>query len=285
MEEARLLVPVPDPVPHGVTGACLSCSEADEWRAHDPARFCDWVIEADPADVRATVSGAWHVWAGGIDVLWSTGLEYEQVMARLRRAGCALRSEGLTADEALAARSDLAEAARAATLWHTDPAVFRRVPDVSPEGLARLATVAWAVAHALAIRSLSEPVARAGLWRTLARTLQQAEEAAETGAPAADAALHAAAVYAETEALRQSALSHFDSCRAGAARACAARALERARAVHQDAPEVVSSKRVEELQREFDRLHSVAQKVEGGLAAGRVFDATLLCEPVDLPVV
>lgn len=288
MEEARLLVPVPEPLPEGVTGACLSCSEADEWRALDPARYCDWVADrADPAAQRAPVAGAWKIWAGGADVLWSTGFTFELVMALMRRAGCLLRSEGLTADEALAARVDLARAAEASGAWNTDGEVFSYAPDASADGLARLATVAWATAHALAIRSVAEPAARAGLWRSLARALQRAETEAQGGprADAADAALRAASVYAEVEALRQSAAAHFDACRAGAARACAARALERARAVHQEDTDVVSGRRVEELQREFDRIHGVAQKVEGGVAAGRVFDASLLCPLVELPEV
>jgi hypothetical protein len=296
MEEARLLMPVPDPIPHGCVGACLGTSEADEWRVSDPARYCDWVIGAqDAAGCAAaagataeapTVSGAWRIWADSNNVLWSTGIEYERLMALLRRASTLLRSEGLTAEEALAAYKDLKNAQITSAEWNTDGDVYACVPDLTPAALGQLATVAWAVAHALAIRSVTDLPARAGLWRSLARALQAAQESnADDDFPAASAVLHAAAVHAECEALRQSGLAHFDACRAGAARACISRALERARAEHQADDRIVCARRVVELQRDFDRTHSVAQRVEGGLATGRVIDATLLCELVVLPIV
>lgn len=162
-----------------------------------------------------------------------------------------------------------------------DAGVFEHVPDMSAAALERMALVAWACAHALAIRSVEEPKVRAGLWRSLARALQ-AHEGTEV-APIADGVLYAAAVYAECEALKQSAEAHFEAVRAGAARACAARAVERARAVHHDDPSAVSAARVEALQSTFDRFHSVAKRVEGALAAGRIFDASLLAECVPLP--
>jgi len=282
MEEARLLSLVPEPVPHGCVGACLGCSEADEWRAADPTRYCAWVAEV-AAEEQATVAGAWFVWSGSTNVLWSTGLDFERIMARLRLAGALLRSEGLTADEALAARTHLARAADVAATWDTDPEVFEHVPELSADALARLSTVAWAVAHALTIRELADISVQAGLWRSLARALQHKEQS-ETGSRA-DLVLRAASVYAECEALRASGLYHFEQCRAGAARACLARALERARAVHVETQRVVSSRRVDELQRDFDRIHSVAARVDGGMGTGRVFDSTLMCPLVELPEV
>jgi hypothetical protein len=167
--------------------------------------------------------------------------------------------------------------------WDVDKAVFEHVPDLGREALDRLALVAWACAHALAIGSVDDAKVRAGLWRSLARALQAHEGTQVT--PLADAALYAAAVYAECEALIQSADAHFESCRAGAARACAARALERARVVHQDDSKVVSKRRVDALQSAYDRYHSVAQRTEGPLAAARIFDASLLAECVALPQV
>jgi hypothetical protein len=288
MEEARLLMPVPDPIPHGCVGACLSTSEADEWRASDPARYCDWIAALDAASASqvATVAGAWRIWADSNNVLWCTGIEYEVIMALLRRASTLLRSEGLTAEEALAAYKDLKKAAASSAEWNTDGDVYACVPDLTPAALGQLATVAWAVAHALAIRGVADLPTRAGLWRSLARALQAVQESnADDEFPAASAVLHAAAVYAECEALRQSGLAHFGACRAGAARACISRSLERARAEHQADDRLVSARRVVELQRDFDRTHSVAQRVEGGLATGRVFDASLLCELVPLPIV
>jgi hypothetical protein len=108
-------------------------------------------------------------------------------------------------------------------------------------------------------------------------------EASGGEAPAADAALRAASVHAECEALLQSATAHFEACRAGAARACAARAVDRARSIHHEDGALVCTARVEALQAAFDRYHSVAQRVEGNLAAGRVFDASLLLDCVPLP--
>ena len=282
MEEARLLVPVPEPVASGCAGACLSKSEADEWRACDPGRYCDWVVETDHGEPVAPVAGAWKVRAGMNDVLWSTGLPFERIMALFRRAALALRSDGLTADEAGAAHADFKLAEAACSTWRTSSEIFEHVPEISEEGLATFAAVAWAATHALAIRDLADAGLRAGLWRSLARAVIAREERVQT--EAGREALRAASVYAECEVLRQSAAHHFDACRAGAARACAARAVERARAVHHEDARLVSARRVETLQNEFDRMHAVAERVDGGIAAGRVFDASLLCPCVDLPV-
>jgi hypothetical protein len=95
MEEARLILPVPDPMPHGCTGACLSQSEYDEVRAADPTRYCDWVIQADGAFAVAPVASAWRIWTGSSNVLWCTSLTFEKIMALLRRASVMLRSDGL----------------------------------------------------------------------------------------------------------------------------------------------------------------------------------------------
>lgn len=281
LEEARLLLPVPDPAPHGCTGACVSQSEYDEVRAADPARYCDWVLTVDDASAVATVASAWRL--DSADVLWCTGLTFEHIMALSRRAALLLRSEGLTADEALAARNDLRRAAALAAEWDVDPEVFEHAPDASSAALERFALVAWACAHALAVAAVGDVRSRAGLWRSIARALQAHEPTPVS--PASDAALYAAAVYAECEALKQSADAHFEACRAGAARACAARALERARAVHHETPHAVFAARVEALQAAFDRFHAVAKRVEGAMAAGRVFDASLLIECVPLPEV
>jgi hypothetical protein len=241
MEEARLLLPVPEPVPHGCVGACLNESDADEWRGADPARYCDWVAAAT-VDPTAPVAGAWKVWPG---VVWSTGLPFEHIMARLRRAALVLRSDDVTADEASAAHADLLAAETISSAWRTDGELFEHLPELSPPGLAALARVAWAVAHALAIAGVADHAARAGLWRSLARALATditiATETRSRGA----VALRAAALYAECETLRQSAIAHFEACRAGAARACAARAVERARAAHQDDAVLVNARRVE----------------------------------------
>lgn len=107
LEEARLLLPVPDPAPHGCTGACVSQSEYDEVRAADPARYCDWVLTVEDASAAATVASAWRL--DSADVLWCTGLTFEHITALSRRAALMLRSEGLTADEALAALGVAAE--------------------------------------------------------------------------------------------------------------------------------------------------------------------------------
>lgn len=206
-------------------------------------------------------------------------MTFEKIMALVRRANVVLRSDGLAPNEALAARDDLEAAAAHAAAWRTDGDVFVHVPEVSSENLRKQARVAWATAHALAIASVADPSVRAGLWRTLGRAMACPD--ADGAAGAVDSALRAAAVYAECEVLRETAKHHFDSCRAGAARACAARALERARAERAGDARVVGPLRLEKLQQEYDRIHAVAQRVEGGL--GRVFDASLLCDLVPLP--
>lgn len=281
MDDARSLLPVPEPVPAGCVGACFSTSEADEWRSSDPGRYCDWVIEVDPTTAVATVSGAWRLWHPKQQaVLWSTGVSYEKIMALLRRANVVLRSDGLTANEALAARQDLERAAALSEAWATDPEVFEHAPEIAPQSLRKQALLAWAVAHALAIGTLGETQVRAGLWRSLARALACPEEG-ETSL--ADRALRSAAVHAECEVLRENARHHFEACRAGAARACAARSLERARAEHLNDQKQVCALRVETLQNEFDRINAVAVKVAGG--EGRVFDSSLLCDTIPLPEV
>jgi len=282
MDEARALLPAPDPVAAGCVGACLSCSEADEWRATDPGRYCGWVAAVDAGAQTAPVAGAWKLWGpASKNVLWSTGLDFERIMALVRTASLTMRGNGLTADEALAARDMYERARTLAAAWDTDPEVWYHAPEISPVGLAKLARVAWATAHALAIRTLNDPAVRAGLWRTLARTLTTAETEAGIHTGIAEQALEAATLYAEVEAMRESGTSHFDACRAGAARACAARALERARAAHTASQALVCAARVQQLQDEFDRVHAVAERVEGG--TGRVFDASLLCACVPLP--
>jgi hypothetical protein len=204
-------------------------------------------------------------------------------MALMRRAALVLRSDGLTADEAAQAYADLFRAEALARAWNTDGEVFEHLPEMRPEGLSLLSSVAWASAHALAIATVAAPGVRAGLWRSLARAILAREERITEETGAAHKAVHAAGLYAECEVLRQNALHHFDACRAGAARACAARAVERARAAHHEDPELVGAKRVAALQHEFDRIHAVAERVDSGVAAARVFDASLLAPCIELP--
>jgi hypothetical protein len=228
----------------------------------------------------APVAGCWRLQSDAKSALWSTGLEFEKICALLRRAAGLLLSEH-KADGAIRACVDIQRAAGLSSGWNTDPVVFQHWPEVSSEGLLKLSKLAWAVAHARAIRTVDQAAARAGLWRSLNRALAAVEEPEDGELESlAVRGLRAAAVHAECEAALQSAWHHFDACRAGAARACSARAVERARAEHVRDPEVVCSERVSELQAAFERMHSVAQRVEGG---SRIFDATLLCDCIALP--
>jgi hypothetical protein len=84
------------------------------------------------------------------------------------------------------------------------------------------------------------------------------------------------------EAMVESGKHHFEECRAGMARACVARALERARAAHQEDEASVKVSRISELEGEFARMNNIANRVDGR-SFGRIFDSSLLCPLVPLP--
>jgi len=285
MREALELFPRPVPVGAACVGACFGHRDADDWRTSAPDRYCDWVLEADSSAAVATPAGCWRLSEGDRTALWCTGLDFERLCALMRRAASQL-AEDERAESALRACETARRAARVAASGRVAPAAFEHWPEASEEALHKVARVAWAAAHARAVRTVDQRAARAGLWRSLHRAL--AEPAGGDGreegeyVTLADRALTAACVYAECEAALQSAWHHFEVCRAGAARACAARALERAKAERETDEALVCLERMTELQAAFDTMHSVAQRVDGGGAA-RVFDPSLLCDALRLP--
>jgi len=283
MECARSLLAAPEPSPHGCVGLCLGEPAADVWRVEEPGRYCDWVaaLDRDAAAV-APVAGAWLLPCGG--VVWSTGIELEKLCAHLRRGVHALKRGDLTDDAALEARRDLLAAAAWAEAWDPDPEVWHHTVGLRPGEIRKLGVLATCVAHVLVIDTIESRPVKAGALRSLAALAHQALDPVAKQPPRslADDALRAASVAAETSALVESAQHHFEECRAGHARACLGRALERARAAHLENERSVSLGALQDLEHQFTRVSNVTSRVAP--SAGRlVFDSSFLCPAVALP--
>jgi hypothetical protein len=267
MEDAVSLVHVPEPAPDGCTGACFGHPEADDWRASDPNRYCDWVVQQDEALARAPVSSAWALTDG---VVWATGLDFDQACALVRRALLCLSGPMCTAEEAVLARADIQRAGRLAEASGNE--VFTCADPLCQLG--SLASLANACAH---VKLLAHVDAKfhAGLWRSVSIILERAPVEDPTEVHEAISALR---LHAQCEALRLSASACFEAGQAAAARACSKKALDVARVGHVKAH--VRGSRVRALEHEFDTFDNVCERLKCGT---RVFDTSLLCPAVPLP--
>lgn len=251
MESIISLLTVDPPVPlaGSLIGAACGVPHMDSMRDIDLDAYLAWLCDAKETTVRP--GSAWRRRVGSPEVAYGFGLSFERICCSLVRASDLLSHS--KAEAALEASNILVSAASVSALWRSD--LREAWPELGEASLRRDARLARCAAHAHGISTLPDGALKAGLTRSLAA------ECAEV--------CRSAAVLAEAEALRCSALVHSSAGELEAAVACASRASGLV-------------KRPEYLQFE-DALRAAASRLPDGLRGPRV--PPQMCPAVPLPVI
>ena len=292
MEEllSKLLKP-PAPSLHTCVGTVLGQPELDSLRTSNFDEYATRLLEHTRAPSGVVVTSAWKRGPTPKTVAFASGLSFERVCVLLRRALLRLNT-CVDAEDALAARADLKQAAKEAEAFFSgicDDVIVEEMPEVKAEEIRKAAKLCELVAHCCASKLVADSATRAGLFRSIAEVAASTASVCpivdDDEALMFDVALRALSKYCETQAHALSASLHFDGGKIEAAAACARRAADVARKAHLE-HDWFTADFVDELEKNAKRYEFVKAKTQGTTTTkktGVVVPELHLCAAVPLP--